>query len=281
MSTEAASIQPPRTALTTRRSAGRTVAMALTALLACVIPIVWGINTAVQLATGTEADHRFHQLTGQGLVLSAVWLSGLIPIITAGWRRRRPDPGVVTQHLCLVATAAVSGVLAPQGGGLFVAGLALVTSALLWWALPVPVTLRNPTDRLDPVAAPLALLGSALLIAYAVAELRLQRTSGDEHALVAHYFDMSWLALTAALALLAGAALGRHRPMLAGAAVLAALAASALAIPAANDAPSLLWNAGAIGISVAILTRTLWRRRTARNSAPVVPPPGPVSETSR
>jgi hypothetical protein len=268
MSTETTPIHPPRDALPARRSAGRTLAMALAALLACAIPIVWGISTAVQLATGEEADHRFHQLTGQGLVLSAVWLSGLIPIIAAGWRRRRPDPGVVTQHLCLVAAAAVSGVLAPQGGGLFVAGLALVTSGLLWWALPVPVTLRNPTDRPDPLAAALAPLGSALLIAYAVAELGMQRTSGDEHARVAHYFDMSWLALTAALALLVGAALGRQRPMLAGATVLAALAAGALAIPAADDAPAPLWSAAAIGISVGILARVLWRRRAARNSAP-------------
>lgn len=48
-------------------------------VLAGAVPVVWGVGCVVQLATGTEADHRFHQVTGQGLLQCALWLWALRP----------------------------------------------------------------------------------------------------------------------------------------------------------------------------------------------------------
>jgi hypothetical protein len=182
----------------------RLVALAMTSFLTLALPVMWGATALLYLVTGVEADHRFHQIIGQGLVLSVLWLSGLVPIVVAGWRRRPPAPGVVIQHAAFVAATVLAGGYAPQNGGLVVAGIVLVTTGLLWWALPAPLPLRVRTDALDPLATPLALLAAALLVPYGLAEGGIQRTSHDEHAQMSHYFDMAWVAFAAAACMLSG-----------------------------------------------------------------------------
>ncbi len=194
--------RPDLPAAAPRPTALRRAALVATGVLACATPTMWGAATVGQIVTGTESDHLFHQLTGQGLLLSALWLGGLVPLVVAGWRGRRPSAPAALAHLAVVAAAVVSAALAPGAGGAVVAAVALVTGVLLWTALPQRPVLA--VSGLDPVLAPLALASAALYAPYVLAEAALQRHSGDEHAEYAHYFDMAWIGL--ALVVLAVAA---------------------------------------------------------------------------
>jgi hypothetical protein len=152
---------------------------------------VWGISTVGELMTGAERDHLFHQLTGQGLLLSALWLGGLLPLVVAGWRGRRPSAAAGLAALAVPVAAVLAAVLAPGNGGVVVAGITAVTVGLLWTALP-----RRPRLGgldVDPVLAPVALLTAALYVPFVVDQGALQRHSGDEHAAFSHYFDMAWV----------------------------------------------------------------------------------------
>jgi hypothetical protein len=71
-----------------RPSARRRVAVLATGILACLLPVVFAVNLSRMLLTGELSDHRFHQLTGQGLVLVAVWLGGL-DLMAHGMENRR------------------------------------------------------------------------------------------------------------------------------------------------------------------------------------------------
>jgi hypothetical protein len=175
----------------TRPSALRRVAVGAAGFVACALPTVWGISTVGELVTGAERDHLFHQLTGQGLLLSALWLGPLIPLIAAGWRGRRPSAAAGVASVAVPVAAGLAAVLAPGNGGAVVAGIAAVTVALLWTAIP-----RRPRSGgmdVDPVLAPLALLTAALYVPFVVGQGALQRHSGDEHAAFSHYFDMAWV----------------------------------------------------------------------------------------
>jgi hypothetical protein len=205
------------TTTSTRPGRGRRVAVGASAFLAGVLPVVWGVASAVQLATGTEADHRFHQVTGQGLLMCALWLWPVLALARAGMRGRRPATQVALLHLAVAVAAVVPGALAPEGGGGFVAVVIAVTGALLWAALPVRPHLGGV--RLDVVHAPLALLAGALATPFVVGELDLQRAMSNEHAEMAHYFDMAFVSLTL-VGMLAAAALspaGRRLALPAGA----------------------------------------------------------------
>ena len=70
-----------------RRWAG----LAAAGVLATALPIIYPNNVTRMLLVGELSDHRFHQLTGQGLVLFALWLGGLVPLLRAGWSGRRPS----------------------------------------------------------------------------------------------------------------------------------------------------------------------------------------------
>lgn len=186
-----------------RPSALRRTALVAAAVPACALPTVWGIGVTVELVTGAERDHLFHQVTGQGLMLSALWLGGLLPLVVAGWRGRRPSAAAALAHLAVVAAALVAAALAPGDGGAIVAAIALVTGALLWLALPQRP--RIAISDLDPVIAPLALASAALYAPFVVSEAALQRHSGDEHAQFAHYFDMAWISVALVVLALAAA----------------------------------------------------------------------------
>ena len=201
---------PSTTVPTARPSRGRRAAVAAAGVLACLLPAVWSVGVVVELATGTEADHRFHQVTGQGLLLCALWLAGLVPMVRAGWRGVAPSAATVAQAALFAAAGLAMGLLAPGAGALPVAVVTVVTTALLWAVLPVRPRLRTLPGHLDPVLAPVVLLAAALVTPFVVGEVELQNTSGDEHAHMAHYFDMAWisvaLVLVGALAAVAPAA---------------------------------------------------------------------------
>jgi hypothetical protein len=199
----------------TRPGWGRRTAVAVTGLLACLAPTVWFVAVVVELATGTEADHRFHQVTGQGLLLCALWLAGLVPMVRAGWRGVAPSAVTVAQAGLFAGAGLAMGLLAPGAGALPVAIATVVTTALLWAALPVRPGMRGLLGHLDPVLAPVVLLTAALVTPFVAGEVELQNTSGDEHAHMAHYFDMAWLAVALVLvgALAAVAPAARRRAL--------------------------------------------------------------------
>ena len=166
-------LAPAPTPPLARPSVPRRVAVIGTGVLACALPTMWGISTVGELVTGAERDHLFHQLTGQGLLLSALWLGALVPLLVAGWRGARPSTAAGLAHVAVVVGAAVAAALAPGNGGAIVAAIALGTGALVWVALPQRPALT--ASGLDPVLAPLALASAALFAPFVVSEAALQR----------------------------------------------------------------------------------------------------------
>jgi hypothetical protein len=179
----------------TRPSVIRRVALGVTALLSCALPTTFLVATVAQLATGTEADHRFHQVTGQGLLLCVLWLGALVPLLVSGWRGTAPSAGTALQAAAVAVTGLIAGAIAPGAGGLALAVYAAVTTGLVWAVLPVRPRLRGELTGLDPVIAPITLLGTALLTPFITGELHKQNHVHDEHTDMAHYFDMAWVSL--------------------------------------------------------------------------------------
>ena len=190
---------PSTTDVVRRPGVARRSALAVTGFLACALPAVFAFNMARFLVTGVEPDHRFHQATGQGLLLCALWLVPLLGLLRAGWAGRRPSAAAGWQHLVLLATGAVCAAVAPGGGAPSLLVVLAVPGALLWLALPLRPRLLGPV-RVDPVLAPVALLGTAWFAAYAVDQLRAQNavTSGL-HLENPHLFDMAWVVTTVAV----------------------------------------------------------------------------------
>ena len=175
----------------------RRTALAFTGLLACALPVVFTANITYMLLTGVDTDHRFHQATGQGLILCAFWLVPLVAMLRAGWSGRRPTAATGYQHLAFIAAGVVSALAAPGGGAPYLVGVIAVTGALVWAVLPQRPRLHTRL-QIDPVLAPVALLGAALLVSYAVQQIGLQnQVTIGYHAQNPHMFDMAWLVLTA------------------------------------------------------------------------------------
>ena len=126
-----------------RPSVGRRVAVGAAAFLSCTLPATFAVSITYQLAAGIEADHRFHQVTGQGLLLCAFWLGGLLPLVRAGWRGVAPSVGASLQSVAVAGTALLVAAFAPGAGGLALAVLCAVSTALLWVALPVRPRLQS------------------------------------------------------------------------------------------------------------------------------------------
>ena len=186
-----------------RPSARRRVAVAVAALAASAIPIMFTVSITALLVTGSDADHRFHQLTGQGLILTTLWLGAVLPLARAGWHGRRPSTAAGYRHLAFMGTGLAASAVAAGGGARILLTVITVTGALLWAALPLRPRLRG-TFSVDPVLTPLALIVGAVLMPYAVDQLALQNaaTTGY-HSHNPHLFDMAWTVTTiTALALL-------------------------------------------------------------------------------
>lgn len=245
----------------------RRTAVAVTAFLACALPAVFTVNLTRMLLTGVEPDHRFHQATGQGLLLLALWLGSLLPLVRAGWTGRRPSTATGLLHLTFAGTGALCAALAPGGGAPFLVGVVVVTGALLWLAIPVRPRLRVPV-RLDPVRAPLALALAAFLTPYVLDQLAAQNAATvGHHAQNPHLFDMAWLAAALVVLALLSALLPAARSLLGWVAV------SCLGLGAAGLAfgEGTAWSLMALAFGLVAGTAT-WirgRRSGARSDAQV------------
>ena len=106
----------PSTEAPARPSALRRVAIGVTGVVGCLAPTVWGLGTVAEPLTGAERDHLFPQLTSQGLLLSALWVGGLLPLLVAGWRGRRPSAAAGLAALAVPVTGL--GLVGLAAGGL-------------------------------------------------------------------------------------------------------------------------------------------------------------------
>jgi hypothetical protein len=227
-----------------RPSALRRTAVVASGVLACLLPTVWTAGTVAELVAGAERDHLFHQFTGQGLLLGALWLGGLLPLLVAGWRGVRPGPVAAALHLSVVLGAVVAAALAPGNGGLFVAAVALVSGALVWTALPLRP--RLVPGNLDPVLAPLALAAIALFAPFVLAEAGLQRGMHDEHAQFSHNFDMAWVGVALVLAAVAAAVVPAARRL----ALWALLGIAVVGAARFAFTPETTWSLTAVALGV-------------------------------
>lgn len=188
----------------------RRAAVAVSGAVACVLPVVFTVNITRMLLTGVESDHRFHQATGQGLVLTAVWLGALVPIIRAGWAGRRPPLSAALLHLTFVVVGLLLCVVAPGGGAPALMGIITVPGALLWLALPRRPRLRTAV-QVDALLAPVALVAAAVFTPYAVEQVGLQNAATGYHAQNPHFWDMAWMTLTITVVALLGSLLPAAR----------------------------------------------------------------------
>ena len=99
-----------------RPGRGRRAAIAVAAFVSCAIPVTFTVTITGMLVTGADTDHRFHQLTGQGLVLVALWLGALVPLVRAGWRGERPSTAAGYRLLTLVGAGVATSAVAAGGG---------------------------------------------------------------------------------------------------------------------------------------------------------------------
>lgn len=186
--------RPSSTTAPARPGRGRRAALAVAGFLNCALPVIFTANVSRMLVTGVEPEHRFHQATGQGLLLFALWLGCLVPLLRAGWAGRRPSSRAGVLHMTFIATGAICAALAPGGGAPFLVGVIAVTGALLWAVLPVRPTLRMRAE-VDPLLAPFGLVLAAFLLPYAADQITLQNAVTDpDHLQNPHLFDMAWLA---------------------------------------------------------------------------------------
>jgi hypothetical protein len=207
--TDAGLVAPPLgPPLPTRR---RRAVLAGVGLLNCALPVMFTFNITRMLVTGVLPDHRYHQATGQGEILFALWLVPIVLMLRAGWHGRRPSTAAGLQHLVLIGAGVVTASIAPGGGAPFLVAVISVTGGLLWAVLPVRPQLVLRT-RVNPLLAPVALAGTAVLLPYAADQLALQNaaTTGF-HSMNPHYFDQAWIAVTIAVMALAAAILPASR----------------------------------------------------------------------
>ncbi len=228
--------------------AGRRTALAGCAFLTCALPLVFGTTITGMLLTGVDSDHRFHQTTGQGLILVAFWLGAVVPLLRAGWRGERPSTAAGLRHLTLVVAGAGCAVAAPGGGAPGLVGVIAVGGALLWCALPRRPRLRSAV-QVDALLLPAALVLGAALLPYAADQLALQNDATGYHSRNPHFFDMAWISVVlVSQALMAALLPAARRLALPVAAATAALGAAGLAF--GEDVTS-SWVTVALGIVLA------------------------------
>lgn len=240
-----------------RPGPGRRIAILLSGLVACALPVVWGLGSLVELVGGTEADHRFHQITGQGLLLSVLWLAGLLPMLRAGWKGRRPSICAGLGHLAFVTATLVTVSFVPGQGVVAVAAIVAVTGGLVWAAIPLRPVLRGALRGVDPVLAPFAMLSAALYTPFVLGERALQQAMADEHAELTHYFDMAWISI-AVVALALAAALAPAARRLASLSALATVVVGASRLAFTSD---VTWSLLAVTLGVVGVVASYLRGR--------------------
>jgi hypothetical protein len=228
---------------------GRRTALVVTGVLAAALPAVFTVSVSRMLLSGVETDHRFHQLTGQGLVLFALWLAPLAALLRAGWRGRRPAPAWGWCHLAFVTTGAVCAAAATGGGAPYLVGVVAVTGGLVWLTLPNRPRLVSRL-RLHPVLAPAALVTTAFYMPYAVDQVQQQNAAlSGYHAQNPHLFDMAWLASGVMVLVVLAALLPASRRLATGAG--AASAVIGLAGLATGEGTT--WSLGALAVGALVL----------------------------
>jgi hypothetical protein len=251
-----------RTTQTTRRSRGARAGRAVALVVAGALPLVWSIAAVVAFVGGDDGgEHRFHDLTGVGVVLGVLWLGAVLGLARRGDRR----PAALAQLLGIGVAATVATALAGESPVLPVIVL-----------LPGLVLLALRADRAElrrlrpsPAIAALTIAAAVPLIPYAVGQAHLQAATHDAHASLEHYFDMAWIAL--AMPITAGvAALGiRGWRFAAGCAALAAaiFGVAAILFPGQESSPGAAWGAVAIVWAVTLAAAT-WLAEPAVEAAP-------------
>ena len=163
-------------------SALRRSGIAVAGVLACLVPTVFAVNLVRMLVTGELAGHQFHQLTGQGLILCALWLAGPVAIVRAGWAGRRPSTAAGLLHCTFALCGLVTALLAPGGGLPLLMTPIVLTGLLVWAAVPLRPRLSRPVVQVDPLLAAVALLTAAFYTPYALAQVGLQNEAVGHHA---------------------------------------------------------------------------------------------------
>jgi hypothetical protein len=247
-------------ALTQRPGVSRRVAVGVTGLIAATMPTAWTVNIARMLVVGEQPDHQFHQATGQGLLLTALWLGAVLPLMRSGWTGRRPSTATGLLHLVFVLAGVALAVAAPGGGAPVLMGIVAVTGGGLWLALPRRPRLRAAVS-VDPLLAPAALLSAAVFAPYAVSQLALQNAATGLHAENPHFWDMAWLTVVLSVTALLAAALPTARSLMWW------LAAGATVIGVAGLAfgEGVTWSGIVLGVGLLSTGAALVRRRLDRS----------------
>ncbi|HEY0887992.1 MAG TPA: hypothetical protein VGE38_00095 [Nocardioides sp.] len=222
---------------------------------ACILPTSFAINMVRFLVTDTHHGHEFHQLTGQGLVLCALWLGALVPLLAAGWRGRRPSSAAGWLHVLLIAVGLALAVPAPGGGAPVLMGIIAVQGALVWLVLPQRPRLRLPV-QVHPLAAPVALAAAAALTPYVIGQLELQNAATGHHASNPHYWDQAWIVTT----LLLGGVLGAVLPAVRRLVVVAAAGLAYVGAAGVVLGEDLPWTVVALGSGVVLAATSAVRR---------------------
>ena len=252
---------PETTEVVTRPGRGRRSLLVAAGLLTCAMPTVFTVNVTRMLVTGIDTDHRFHQLTGQGEILFALWLLPVVALLRAGWHGRRPSTAAGMAHLVLVVAGAGAAVAAQGGGAPILMGVIGVPAAFLWAALPLRPRLHVGV-QVDPLLMPVALAASAVLLPYAVDQVALQNAATGYHAQNPHYFDMAWIALVlAAYALLAGLLKSARVLAIGFAVAMVWLGSAGLALGEGTTWSAAVLACGAVAAAATVVVR----RQTHRN----------------
>jgi hypothetical protein len=246
----------------TVRRRGARIAEAVALVIAGALPLVWSIAAVVSFVSGDDGgEHRFHDLTGTGVVLGVLWLGAVLGLARGGGRR----PAALAQLLGIGAAAALATALSGE-------------SPILPVVVAVPglVLLALRSDRAElrrlrpsPALAALAVAAAVPLVPYAAGQGHLQSVSHDAHASLEHYFDMAWIAL--AIPVTAGVAAlgvrGWRFPAGCAAAAAAIFGTAAVLFPGQESSPGAGWGSVAIVWAVTVAAVT-WLAQPAAEPAP-------------
>lgn len=238
-------------------SSVRRTGIAVAGVLAGLVPTVFGLNLTRMLLTGELADHQFHQLTGQGLILCALWIGGPLAIVRAGWTGRRPSTAAGLLHLSFALGGLVTAFFAPGGGLPLLMAPIVLTGLLVWAAVPLRPRLTGLVRQVDPVLTPIALLAAAFYTPYAVAQVGLQNVATGHHAQNPHFSDMAWTVVV----LVVLAALGAVLPVARGLVAVTGAGSVVIGVGGLAFGEGTAWSLTALALGAVALGALVVRRR--------------------
>ena len=232
-------------------------------MVAGALPLVWSIAAVVSFVSGDDSgEHRFHDLTGTGVVLGVLWLGAVLGLARHGGRR----PAALAQLLGLGAAAAVATALSGESP---ILPLVVTLPGLVVLAAPRSDRVELRRLRPSPALAALAVAAAVPLVPYAAGQGHLQSVSHDAHASLEHYFDMAWIAL--AIPVTAGVTAlgirGWRFPAGCAAAAAAIFGTAAVLFPGQESSPGAGWGAVAIVWAVTVAAVT-WLAEPASDPSP-------------